>query len=78
MISEPAAYCHSDCGVSQILAPSVNEMIMHSMGDGSAGYTSDTKQESSQQGYSQDVQPIHSVGINQAYSNYGASAAVQA
>lgn len=53
---------------------------IHSMSDGSAGYTnSDAKQTDSSSSYNHDVHPVHSVGINDAYSGYmnSAAAAVQ-
>lgn len=70
---EPAAYCHSDCGVSKILAPSVGEMMTNDM-HGDVGYSSDSKQpEAIASNYNQDVHPVHSVGTN-AYSGYMNSA----
>jgi hypothetical protein len=69
-ILEPAAYCHSDCGVSHILAPSISEMI-HSIGDGNSGYTHSESKPS----YNQEANPVHSVGINDAYAGYSKTAA---
>lgn len=75
-ILEPAAYCHSDCGVSHILAPSISEMI-HTIGDGNPGYTnSEAKEENSAPSYNQEANPVHSVGINDAYAGLSKTAAL--
>ncbi|KAI6222886.1 Cuticle collagen lon-3 [Aphelenchoides fujianensis] len=56
----PSAYCPSDCGVSQILAPSVSQMM--------ASASASNEGSSTGGGYADEAQPIHTVGLNNAYS----------
>ncbi|KAI6174060.1 Cuticle collagen lon-3 [Aphelenchoides besseyi] len=59
-------YCPSDCGVSEILAPSVSAMMMSDMRESS---------EPANNNYGAEAQPVHTVGLNNAYNGgyYGAS-----
>jgi hypothetical protein len=64
--------------VSQILAPSISEMMMSetsSHGGDQGGYANDAKQETSSAGYGDDTHPVHSIGLNNAYGYYYGAAA---